>query len=66
MESPFLLEEGIVKSLVVGGLMVTLGAAKVWSFWHGLLIGGTLVFSVALLLLWVELFCPAARAGGAI
>lgn len=42
---------------MAGGILISIGCGKVLSFWHGVLIGGALLFLVAFLLLWVDLFC---------
>lgn len=57
------MEEIIEKSLVVGGVMVSMGVGNLYSFWHGVLAGGILLFAVALLFLLAELFWPATPGG---
>jgi hypothetical protein len=51
------LGSAVENNLMAGGILISIGCGKVLSFWHGVLIGGALLFLVAFLLLWVDLFC---------
>jgi hypothetical protein len=56
--------ETVEKNLTAGGVLISIGVGRVWSFGHALIVGGALLFMVALLLLWVELFAPSTGGEG--
>lgn len=46
------MSEGVEKSLVVGGALVSLGIGGLAGFWPAVLTGGILLFGVSLLILF--------------
>jgi len=53
--------EDVEKSLVVGGLLISLGVGGLFGFWPGVLCAGVLLFGVALLVTVVGFWLPGNR-----
>jgi len=51
----FLLYDEAEKSLVCGGLLMSVGIGNLFGFWVGVIAGGSMLFGVALLVVCVGL-----------